>query len=113
MVTIDKIQRGVSRYLDEQLMGKMKGLDAWTLPGFATLYLSNLPTIMKDMAAKPVFAYSGLFAADGTVDIERLINSFKPAARKSPATIKLPISNSPITFNEQDLDMLLRYIQQS
>lgn len=113
MVTVDKIQRGVSRYLDEQLMSKMKGLDAWTLPGFATLYLANLPTIIKDISVKPLFAYSGVFATDGTVDIERLINSFKPAARKTPATIKLPISNSPITFTEQDLDLILRYIQQS
>lgn len=113
MVTVDKIQIGASRYLDEQLTSKMKGLDAWTLPGFATLYLANLPTIMKDMASKPLFAYSGVFGADGTVDIERLINSLKVGARKSPATIKLPITNSPITFTEQDLDVLLRYIIQA
>lgn len=113
MVTVDKIQRGVSRYLDEQLMSKMKGLDAWTLPGFATLYLANLPNIIADFASKPAIAYAGIFGVDGTVDIERLINSFKPAARKTPATIKLPISNSPITFTEQDLDLILRYIQQS
>lgn len=113
MVTIDKIQRGISRYLDEQLIGKMKGIDAWTLPGFATLYLANLPNIVSDFASKPLGAYSGVFGADGTVDVERLFNSFKPAARKTPATLKLPISNSPITFTEQDLDMILRYIQQS
>jgi len=54
----------------------------------------------------------GVIAPDGTVDVEAIINSLKPAARVTPAEIPIPLTGGSVTVTEQDLDMILRYIMQ-
>lgn len=113
MVTVDKIQRGVSRYLDEQLMPHLTGKDRWIMTGVATLALQRLPQIIQSYATNPGMQMLGLIAPDGTVDIESLITSVKPAARTTPADIPIPLTGGSVTVTEQDLDTILRYILQS
>lgn len=112
MVTVDKIQRGVSRYLDEQLMPHLTGLKKWIIGGVATLYIANLNNIISGLASKPIYAYSGIFGENGTVNIEALINSIRPIAKTTSADIPIPFSAESVTVTEQDLDMILRYILQ-
>ena len=112
MVTVDKIQRGVSRYLDEQLMPHLSGKDRWIMTGIATLALQRLPQIIQAYATNPGVQMLGVVGSDGTVDIEALVNSVKPAARNTPAEIPIPLTGGSITVTEQDLDVILRYIMQ-
>lgn len=112
MVTVERIQRGVSRYLDEQLMPHLAGKDRWIMTGIATLALQRLPQIVKSYSNNPSVQMLGLIAPDGTVDIESLVNSIKPAARSTPAEIPIPLTGGSVTVTEQDLDMILRYILQ-
>lgn len=112
MVSIDKVQRGVSRYLDEQLMPHMQGKNRWIVTGVATLYLSKLPQLIQTYAEKPAIKALGLVTQDGAIDIEAIFNSVRPAARVSPAEINIPLAGS-ISITEQDLDMMLRYIMQA
>lgn len=113
MVTVDKIQRGISRYLDEQLMPHMKGKDRWVMTGIASLYMAKLPQIVQAFGAKPAVSALGIIGADGTIDIESIINSIRPAAKHCPAEIAIPLISGSITITEQDLDNILRYIMQS
>lgn len=112
MVTIDRVQRGVSRYLDEQLMPHLAGKDRWIMTGIATLGLQKLPQIIQTYGSNPAIQMLGVIAPDGTVDVEAIINSLKPAARVTPAEIPIPLTGGSVTVTEQDLDMILRYIMQ-
>lgn len=112
MVTVDRIQRGVSRYLDEQLMPHLSGKDRWIMTGIATLALQKLPQIIQSYTSNTAVQMLGIIAPDGTIDVEAIINSIKPAARKTPADIPIPLTGGSITVTEQDLDMILRYIMQ-
>jgi hypothetical protein len=112
MVTIDKIQRGLTRYIEEQLINKMHGLDAW-LGGLPLMYVANLPNIVKELAKHPLFALSGAIAEDGTVNIDKLAACLKPGARKNPAEISLPFTGTKLAMTEQDIDLIVNYIRQA
>lgn len=112
MVTIEQIQRGVSKYVEEQMLPHMQGKDKWMVAGIATLYLSKLPGIMVKLREKEMINVLGLFDDEGKVDAEMIINSIKPVARSTPASFDLPFSNATITLKAEDLDMILRYITQ-
>ena len=112
MVTVEKIQRGMTRYIEEQLIAKTHGLDSW-MCGLALMYVANAANIINKMSKQPVFALSGAFAEDGTVDLDKIILCLKPGARKNPAEIKLPITGTSLNLTEQDLDLIANYIRQA
>ena len=110
MVTVDKLQRGIARYIEEQVLPAMKGADRWIITSAATMALAKLPGIVQNNSALKML---GVIGADGTVDIENLIQSVRPAARATPMTINIPFTNGKITLTEQDLDNIARYIEQA
>ena len=109
MVTVEKLQRGVARYLDAEIMPQMHGKDKWIMSGMATLYINKIPSIVTSIKDKPAVRVLGIIGEDGSVDAESVINAIRPAARTSSAAIDFPLVGN-ITFSEQDLDMLLHYI---
>lgn len=110
MVSVEKLQRGISRYIEVEVLPHLSGKDKWIVAGAATMYLSKLPAIIQTAAQKSAIKVLGVITEDGMVDAEYIISSIKPAAHSSPATFTLPLSTSTITLRETDLDVLLRYI---
>lgn len=52
MVSIDRVQRGVSRYLDTELVGKMDGLNKWLFAAAASAYIGSAPTLLDKLRGK-------------------------------------------------------------
>lgn len=113
MVTIEKIQCGVARYLDTELLPKVEGRDRWMLTAAVSLYLAKLPALVQSLKDNPALKPLGLISADGTsIDIDALIASVKPAARQTPAVFRVPFGGS-ISLTETDLDTIRNYIMQA
>ena len=112
MVSIDKIQRGVAKYLDVEILPKLSGKDKWLLCGASTLYLAKLPQIITALNTKPAIKVLGLISDDGNVDIDALVNSIRPAAKQSNLNLQIPFSGV-LSLSENDIDILLRYINQA
>ena len=112
MVSIDKIQRGVAKYLDIELLPKMQGKDRWIMTSAATLYLAKMPEMLKALNEKPAIKMLSLVSEDGNVDVEALINSVRPAAKQAPLAINIPFGGT-LSFSEADLDIIYKYIMQS
>jgi hypothetical protein len=110
MVTIDKLRRGLTRYVDTEVLPHLQGKDKWMVAGVLTMYLGKLPAIIQAAANNEAIKMLGIIAADGSVDVEYIINSIKPIARNTPASFQLPLSSSTITMREDDLDLILDYI---
>lgn len=113
MVTVDKLQRGLAKYIEEQLLPPMKGADRWIVTGAATMGLAKLPAILQQAQNNAAVKALGLIGADGTIDFEGIIKSVKPAARQTPASFKIPFTSGVITLTENDLDIIARYIEQA
>lgn len=112
MVTVEKIQRGLTRYIEEQLINKTHGIDSWMV-GLVLMYVANIPNIISRAAKQPLYAMSGAFAEDGTVDLDKIILCLKPGAKRNSAEVKLPITGTTINLAEQDLDIIADYIRRA
>lgn len=107
MYNIEKVQQGAARYIESEILPKLDGKSRWLVTGAATLYLAKLPTLINS----PLITATGV--VNGTnIDVETLIDSIRPAARKSPAVIDIPLGGR-LTLTEQDLDALLNSIKQA
>ena len=112
MVSVEKLQRGIARFIDAEIAPSIEGKDKWILTSIATLYLAKLPGIVAAAKQSPAVKLTGIISDDGMVDIEALINSVRPAARQTAAVINIPFGGA-LKITEQDLDKLYSYIQQA
>lgn len=111
MVSIDRVQRGVSRYLDTELVGKMDGLNKWLFAAAASAYIGSAPALLDKLRSNKLLAPLNLVNEAGEVDVEKMYAHLKPAAAKCPAPITLPVGT--ITLTEADVDAIYNYIMQS
>ena len=108
--SMDKVQRGVARYIDDELIAKSDGKTKWIMTGVASLYIAKLPHLLHQIKDKGAVKILGIISEDGGVDIDSIAASIRPAAKKSPMEITLPFGGGTIRFTENDIDMLLDYI---
>ena len=111
MVSIDRVQRGISRYLDTELIGKMAGINKWLFAAAASAYIGSAPALLGKIRSNKLLAPLDLVSESGDVDIEKIYAHLKPAAAKCPAPITLPVGT--ITLTESDVDAIYNYIMQS
>ena len=112
MATLDKVQRGTAKYIDAEILPKLEGKDKWIVTSATTLLLAKLPNLLQSLNANPMVQAMGIIGSDGTIDVETLITSMKPAARQTPAKINIPFGGA-VTLTEADLDTLRNYINQA
>ena len=112
MYTLDKIQRGATAYLDREVLPKMSGKDKWIVTGLATLYLGKLPQIVAAANSKEAIKLLGLVDADGYIDLIAVADAIRPAMRATPIKLHIPMGGE-MTIKEDDIDELLRYIEQA
>ena len=112
MVSIDRIQSGIARYLDTEIVPKMSGVNKWLVSAVASAYISDAPELLRKLNGNKAIAALNLIDEAGNVDVEKIYQLLKPAAAKCPAPITLPIIGT-LTFTEQDVDSLYAYIMQS
>lgn len=113
MVPIDKIQRGAARYVDAEILPKMQGRDMWVTSSIATMGIAKLPALIKAYKDNPAVKALSIVSDDGTsIDINALIDSLKPAARRTSAQFNIPFGGS-LELKESDLDSLKNYIMQA
>ena len=108
--SIDKVQRGLARYLDEEIVSKAEGKSKWLMTGMLTLYTAKLPQIVHQFKNNEAIKVLGIISDDGGIDVEAIAASVRPAARKSPMEITLPFNGGTVRFTESDIDMLLDHI---
>lgn len=109
MVSIDRVQNGVARYLDAELVPKMNGLNKWVFSAIATAYIADAPKLMDRIKGSALLAPLELIDVAGNVDIDKVYANLKPAAEKCPAPINVP-GIGTITLTAADVDALYNYI---
>ena len=112
MVNIERVQAGVARYLDTEIISKMSGVNKWLVAAAASAYVSDAPELLRKLNEKKAFAALNLIDEAGNVDIDKVYQHLKPIAAKCSAPITLPVVGT-LTFTEQDVDSLYTHIMQS
>ena len=72
MVSIDKVQTGISRYLDNEVVPKMSGANRWLFSAAAAAYVAEAPKLVKKLNENKALAALNLVDEAGNVDVEKI-----------------------------------------
>lgn len=103
--SIQQIQLGVSRYINEELAKKKTGLAKYAIHFLEGLFAPRLTSALTSLAQTPIVA-STVFDENGNVYISALADAARSALEKSGGKIHA----LGFVFDQSDVDALINYI---
>ncbi|MBR4972774.1 MAG: hypothetical protein IKY59_07375 [Oscillospiraceae bacterium] len=103
---LNKIQNGIARYIDMEILPQVDGWQKWALGVAITLKLSEFPALIENLKK----TLPSAFDEHGNPNIEMLYREFAKQADKGSITINVPLLNDSLTLNRSDVDKIYRYI---
>ena len=113
MATIQQVQTGFAKFVDNHLAGAFSGWQKAVVVGGATLLAAGIPNLVKVYGSNPVVAAMGVYNPDaGTIDIDTLYNAFIPNLGADKIPVSIPKIGT-IKLGREDIDVLVRYIKEA
>ena len=113
MVTVEQIQRGFALFVDNEIAVAFDKWQKVVIGGFGALLASNLPHIVKQYSAHPLFSAIGVYdPTNNAIDLDALYNAFVPKLGTEKIPITIP-KIATIKLGREELDALVRYIKES
>jgi hypothetical protein len=110
MYSFDQVMRGISRYLDEEIINKVNGWQKWILGTGAGLMLSNAQQVVQNLKEHELIKMLGIIDDADNVEVSKIYTELKKQAQKGPITFDVPTLGL-LTLNETDVDKLYEYIK--
>jgi hypothetical protein len=113
MATINQVQTGFAKFVDNHLAGAFSGWQKAVVVGGATLLASSIRNLIKMYGSNPIVAAMGVYNPDaGTIDIDSLYNAFVPNLGTDKIPVPIPKIGT-IKMGREDIDVLVRYIKEA
>ena len=119
MVSIDQIQRGVARYIDNDVMPSIgqTGFARIAIGAAAGILVQRAGRLVEAYTANPALRALGLTDEAHNVDIDVLATEFKKNVPDEGFKIRIPnpLTGADVmamTFKRDDVDRLYQYIKQ-
>lgn len=113
MANMEQIQRGAARYIDSEVVPKIPDKDGVAVGFFGSLLVLSIGDMMERLSSNRMTKLLGIIQEDNTVNVERLRDAAKMSIRQKGAyPLDLP-GGIHLTFREEDVDTLYRYITES
>ena len=113
MATIQQVQTGFAKFVDNHLAGAFSGWQKAVVVGGSTLFAAGIPNLIKVYGSNPVVAAMGVYNPDaGTIDIDKLYNAFIPSLGADKIPISIPKIGT-IKLGREDIDVLVHYIKEA
>ena len=112
MVSIECVERGVARYVDEELLPSIScdGAKGFGLGIAATLLVKRGGNVLREYAKAPLLQQMGLVSPDGAVDLEAVYEAAKARLPATGLPIDLPLGIS-IRIKAEDINKLYAMIR--
>lgn len=111
MVSQQRLQAGIAKYIDQEFTSKIEGWKRWGVGIGSALILESLPVTLQRWQASELGAMLGIFGDGGDIDIEKLYTHAKRQAQQGPLVVQLP-ALGPVRFTGEDVDKLYRCIME-
>ena len=113
MVTMEKVQMGLTSFIDRELAPSLSGWDRVVIAGGIGLMVANLPKLVAQYAAHPVVAALGVYDKEkNQVDIDALYKAAAPYIGAEPLPVKIPVLGITVKMGRPEIDALYRYIKE-
>ena len=107
MITIQKFQVGISKFIETEITSQFTGWQKLTAETAIGLYISQLPGHIENLNKNPVFAGMGI-VKDGKIDIDSLYHELSKHFT-DPIPVKIPLLGTA-TFTKENLDTLYQIL---
>lgn len=111
MASIQQIQQGVVRFVDNDLVPAFSGAEKILVGGAAALMIANMESIIQQYASHPMVAMLGVYN-NGDVNIDALYQAFAPRFGAEKIPVKLPMVGT-IKIGKQEIEKIYRYIKEA
>ena len=107
MYSIDVIERGLARYVDEAFLPTLQrdSIKGYALGIGASLLAKRGGALLREYAKTPALQQLGLVSADGAVDLDALRDAARQNMPQTGLVIDLPMGVT-VRLNAQDIDKL-------
>ena len=112
MVSIECIERGLARYVDEELLPNIQqgGAKGFAIGMAASLLVKRGGNILREYAGKDIVRQMGLVAADGAVDLDAIRDAARANIPQGGLAVDLPMGIL-LRVNAADVDRLYDMIR--
>ena len=112
MVSIDSVERGLARYIDEVFLPSFSrdGVKGFAVGMAASLLVKRGGNVLREYAKNPLLQQMGLVTPDGAVDIDAIRDAAKSNMPTSGLAVDLPMGIS-LRVNAADVDHMYDMIR--
>lgn len=113
MATIEQLQRGFTRFVDNHIVCAFEGWQRAVVAGASGLLAANFPKLVKIYANHPIVSALGVYdPVTGYVDIDSIYNAFVPQLGTDKIPVSIPKVGT-IKLGREEFDALMRYIKEA
>lgn len=113
MASVNQIQRGFVRFVDNEVAIAFTGWQKAVVAGTAGLLAANMQNVVKTYGSQPFVAALGVYdPQSGEVDIDALYNAYVPKMGSDKLPIALPKIGT-VRMGKDEIDLLMRYIKEA
>lgn len=111
MASIQQIQQGVTRFVDNELVPAFAGAEKIVVGGAAALLIANAENIVKQYSTHPAVALFGVYK-DGDINVDALYQAFAPRFGAEKVPVKIPMIGN-VKIGKTEIDKLYQYIKEA
>lgn len=112
MVTLDKIQSGLTAFVDREIAPSLSGWDKVIVSGGLALMAANLPNIISAYSAHPAVTALGVYDAhSNSIDIDAVYNAVCQYIGTERMPVPIPVVGLTVKIGRPEIDALYRYIK--
>ena len=104
-----EVIRGIVKFIDDDLLPKMHGLNRWLFGTGAGIMASKSEKLFEEFKHKPLIKTLDLINDEGMVDVVCVYKELLRQADHGPVNIEVPMLGT-ITLDKSDVEKMYRYI---
>lgn len=114
MATLNDLQSGIVRYVDNELMPKLpqSGLEKIVVGTALGLILKRNFSKIESFKDHPIVKLTGIVDDEGNIDLDTLATEVKNNMPQTGISVEAPMIGK-MTFKSEDIDKLKQYIEGS
>ena len=111
MVSMEKVQKGIAVFIDQELIPSLTGWDKILVGGSAGVAVAKLPKIIEQY---PIVSALDIYDKNNNqMDIDTLYQSVLPYLGNELLPLRIPVLGITMKVGKQQIDALYRYIKEA
>ena len=111
MYKFDRVIKGITAYIDNEILTKIQGWQRWVVGAGAGMLMSNASEVFNSLKTNEFIKLLNVIdESNNTINVTRLYEEIKKQAQKSAVDVAIPMIGT-ITLNETDVEKIYSYIK--